>query len=51
VSYYSSPSCLCAGFEYYRASPQEAEDNKESAAMEKLTMPVLVLSSDVYIQL
>ena len=37
-----------AGFEYYRGFSQDAEDNKESAAQGKLTMPVLVLSGDVY---
>jgi pimeloyl-ACP methyl ester carboxylesterase len=36
-----------AGFEYYRAFPQDAKDNRESAATAKLTMPVLVLSGDI----
>jgi pimeloyl-ACP methyl ester carboxylesterase len=48
VSYYSSPGGMRAGFEYYRAFSQDAEDNKESAAMGKLTIPVLVLSGDIY---
>ncbi len=48
VSHYSSPGGMRAGFEYYRAFSQDAEDNKESAAMGKLTMPVLVLSGDIY---
>ena len=37
-----------AGFEYYRSFPQDAKDNKELAATAKLTMPVLVLSGDIY---
>ena len=32
----------------YRAFSQDAEDNKKSVAMGNLTMPVLVLSCDVY---
>ena len=48
VSYYSSPGGMRAGFEYYRAFSQDAEDNKESAAKGKITMPVLVLSGDIY---
>jgi hypothetical protein len=45
VSYYSSPGGMHEGFEYYRAFTQDAEDNKESAAMVKLTMPFLSRSS------
>jgi pimeloyl-ACP methyl ester carboxylesterase len=37
-----------AGFEYYRAFPQDAKDNKELAATAKLIMPVLVLAGDIY---
>ena len=37
-----------AGFEYYRAFPQDAKDNIELAATAKLTIPVLVLSGDIY---
>ena len=48
VSHYSSPGGMRAGFEYYRAFSQDAEDNKESAAMGKITIPVLVLSGDIY---
>jgi pimeloyl-ACP methyl ester carboxylesterase len=48
VSHYSSPGGMRAGFEYYRAFSQDAEDNKESAGQGKLTMPVLVLSGDIY---
>jgi pimeloyl-ACP methyl ester carboxylesterase len=48
VSHYSAPGGMRAGFEYYRAFPQDAKDNKELAATAKLTMPVLVLSGDIY---
>jgi len=48
VSHYSSPDGMRAGFEYYRAFSQDAEDNKQSASKGKLTMPVLVLSGDIY---
>jgi pimeloyl-ACP methyl ester carboxylesterase len=48
VSHYSAPGGMRAGFEYYRAFQQDAKDNKESAATAKLTMPVLVLSGDIY---
>ena len=37
-----------AGLEYYRAFPQDAKDNIELAATAKLTMPLLVLSGDIY---
>ena len=42
----SSPDGLRAGFEYFRAFPQDAEQNKESAKS-KITMPVLVLGGDI----
>lgn len=48
VSRYSAPGGMRAGFEYYRAFPQDAKDNTELAATVKLTMPVLVLSDGVY---
>ncbi len=38
VSHYSAPGGMSAGFEYYRAF-QQHKDNKESAAMARLTMP------------
>jgi hypothetical protein len=47
VSHYSAPGGMRTGFEYYRAFSQDAEDNKESAANGKLTIPVLVLSGDI----
>jgi hypothetical protein len=37
-----------AGFEYYGSFSQDAKDNKESATTAKLTMPVLILSGDIY---
>jgi pimeloyl-ACP methyl ester carboxylesterase len=40
-----------AGLEYYRAFPQDAKDNIELAATAKLTMPLLVLSGDIYLAL
>ena len=48
VSHYSASGGMRAGFEYYRAFSHDAEDNKESAAKGKLTIPVLVLSGDIY---
>jgi pimeloyl-ACP methyl ester carboxylesterase len=36
-----------AGFEYYRAFPVDAEQNRESAKT-KITMPVIVLGGDIY---
>jgi len=36
-----------AGFEYYRAFPEDAEQNKESAKT-KLTTPVFVLGGEMY---
>ena len=47
VSKYSAPGAMRAGFEYYRAFPEDAEQNKESAKT-KITMPVLVLGGDIY---
>jgi hypothetical protein len=36
-----------AGFEYYRAFPVDAEQNRESA-MNNITTPVLVLGGNIY---
>jgi len=47
VRSYSAPGGMRAGFEYYRAFPMDAEQNKESAK-NKITMPVLVLGGDIY---
>ena len=42
VSHYSSPGGMRAGFEYYRAFPQDAIQN-QNYSKTKLTMPVLAL--------
>jgi pimeloyl-ACP methyl ester carboxylesterase len=47
VSHYSAPDGMRAGFEYYRAFPINAEQNKELSKT-KLEMPVLVLGGDIY---
>jgi pimeloyl-ACP methyl ester carboxylesterase len=47
VSRYSAPGGMLAGFEYYRAFPINAEQNKELSET-KLQMPVLVLGGDIY---
>jgi len=49
VSHYSAPGGMRAGFEYYRAFPVNAIENKESLAKEgKLQMPVLAVGGDIY---
>jgi pimeloyl-ACP methyl ester carboxylesterase len=45
VSRYSAPGGMCAGFEYYRAFPINAEQNKEYSNV-KLLMPVLALGRE-----
>jgi len=47
VKHYSSPGSMRAGFEYYRAFPIDAEQNKETAKS-KITTPVLALAGDIY---
>jgi pimeloyl-ACP methyl ester carboxylesterase len=42
VSHYSAPGGMRAGFEYYRAIPQDAIENMNYSKT-KLTMPVLAL--------
>jgi pimeloyl-ACP methyl ester carboxylesterase len=42
VSHYSAPGGMHAGFEYYRAFPQDAIDN-QNYSKTKLTMPVLAI--------
>jgi pimeloyl-ACP methyl ester carboxylesterase len=44
VSHYSAPGGMHAGFEYYRAFPQDAIQN-ENYSKTKLTMPVLALGA------
>src|ERR671925_301104 len=48
VVHYSAPGGMRAGFEYYRAFPIDAEQNKELSSKTKLEMPVLVLGGDIY---
>jgi pimeloyl-ACP methyl ester carboxylesterase len=48
VSHYSAPGGMRAGFEYYRAFSQDAEQNKELVNKSKLQIPVLVLAADFY---
>ena len=45
VRHYASPGGMTAGFEYYRAFLQDAQDNQE-LGKKKLTMPVLALDAD-----
>ena len=45
VSHYSAPGSMHAGFEYYRAFPQNANQNGNYSMTTKLTMPVLYISS------
>jgi pimeloyl-ACP methyl ester carboxylesterase len=47
TSHDSAPGGMRAGFEYFRAFPLDAEQNRESAKA-KITMPVLVLGGDIY---
>jgi pimeloyl-ACP methyl ester carboxylesterase len=42
-----SPGGLRAAFEHFRAFPEDAEQNRESA-QNKITTPVLVLGGDIY---
>ena len=42
VSHYSAPGGMHAGFEYYRAFPQDAIDN-QNYSKTKITMPVLAI--------
>jgi hypothetical protein len=47
ASHDSAPWAMRAGFEYFRAFPIDAEQNKESSNA-KITMPVLALGGDIY---
>ena len=47
VSDYSSPGGMRAGFEYYRAFPLNAEQNKVLSET-KLQIPVLAIGGDIY---
>ena len=46
IKQYSKPGALRAGFEYYRAIFEDAEQNKEYAAKQKLDMPILIISGE-----
>ena len=47
VSHYSAPGGMRAGFEYYRAFPQDAIENQNHSKT-KLTMPVLAVYGEYY---
>ena len=47
VSHEKAPGAIRAGFEYFRAFPTDAEQNKETAK-NKITTPVLALGGDIY---
>ena len=47
VSHYSAPGGMRAGFEYYRAAPQDAIEN-QNYSKTKLTMPVLAVGASYY---
>jgi pimeloyl-ACP methyl ester carboxylesterase len=47
VSSYSTPGGMRAGFEYYRAFPMNAEQNK-ALSETKLQIPILALGGDIY---
>jgi YVTN family beta-propeller protein len=47
VSHYSAPGAMRAGFEYYRAVPQDAIENQNYSKI-KLTMPVLAVGASYY---
>jgi len=47
ASHDKAPGAMRAGFEYYRAFPIDAEQNKETAKA-KITTPVLALGGDIY---
>jgi pimeloyl-ACP methyl ester carboxylesterase len=48
VRKYSAPDAMRAGFEYYRAFNEDAEQNRALVNKSKLQMPVLVLAGDYY---
>ena len=43
-----APGAMRAGFEYYRAFNEDAEQNKALVNQSKLQIPVLVLAGDLY---
>jgi pimeloyl-ACP methyl ester carboxylesterase len=48
VTHYSAPGGMRAGFEYYRAFPIDAVQNKEIINQSRLQVPILVLAGDIY---
>jgi pimeloyl-ACP methyl ester carboxylesterase len=46
IKQYSKPGALRAGFEYYRASFEDAEQNKEYAKEKLLDMPILTIGEE-----
>jgi pimeloyl-ACP methyl ester carboxylesterase len=46
IKQYSKPGALRAGFEYYRAIFEDAEQNKEYAKEKQLTMPILTIGGE-----
>ena len=46
IKQYSKPGALRAGFEYYRAIFEDAQQNKEYAAKQKLDMPILIIGGE-----
>jgi pimeloyl-ACP methyl ester carboxylesterase len=48
VRKYSAPGAMRAGFEYYRAFDEDAQQNKALVNQSKLQIPVLVLAGDIY---
>ena len=46
IKQYSKPGALRAGFEYYRASFEDAEQNKEYAKEKLLDMPILTIGGE-----
>ena len=46
IKQYSKPGALRAGFEYYRTIFEDAQQNKEYAAKQKLDMPILIIGGE-----
>ncbi|HEX5187214.1 MAG TPA: alpha/beta hydrolase [Nitrososphaeraceae archaeon] len=49
IKQYSKPGAMRAGFEYYRTVFEDAEQNKEYAAKQKLNMPILTISGEAWL--
>jgi pimeloyl-ACP methyl ester carboxylesterase len=46
IKQYSKPGALRAGFEYYRAIFEDAQQNKEYASKQKLDIPILTIGGE-----